>query len=639
MTTEFLTTFLKEISSFNPPELFSLTSIFFWLLYAIFLTAAAVFHTKKPGFSILLFALSLFIYCNDFLRGIISFDPQSPLIFTKFFFWGFFALVLAADSVLYTKKPLRSLFLFIVSVFFYYKTSGLFFFMLLFTIHMDYFIGKIVHKSSDETLRKILVGISVTVNLGILIYFKYAYFFTESYNSLFDGDFKVINQLAVFGNDVTGKDWFRVDKIILPVGISFYTFQTISYTVDLYKRRLEPAKSLIDFGFFVSFFPQLVAGPIVRASDFIPQIYAPYSLSRVQFGTAIFWILNGLTKKLFIGDYIAVNFIDRVYANPTMYTGVENFLAVMAYSLQVYCDFSGYTDIAIGVSLLMGFTLTRNFNSPYKAQDVQDFWRRWHISLSTWLRDYLYIPLGGNKKASAGTFLWLVIIGLLIFLLTKTYFTKDFSAGGDLKAGDIIIFGCMAILALFAPLAILLYTMGLGGKATKLRNTVTTEINMMLTMLIGGLWHGASWLFIIWGGLNGLGLVFFKRWKKISPLTNINNVFTRSWGIVATFVFISFTRIFFRSPDLLTAKEVINQMAYNFRLDLLPDILVAYKYVFIITAIGMLIHWIPESFKEKYRNGFSNLPLPLMALFTAVVVFVVFQAVTGELQAFIYFQF
>lgn len=573
-----------------------------------------------------------------FIKGLIFFNPESPLIFTKFFFWAFFAFVLLIDSVLYSKKPLRSLFLFAVSIFFYYKTSGLFFLLLLFTINMDFFIGRTLHRSKNENLRLILTSISVTVNLAILCYFKYAYFFTESYNSIFNTDYEVLNHLAKFANDVSGKDWFRVDKIILPVGISFYTFQTISYTVDIYNRKLTPAKNLLDFGFYVSFFPQLVAGPIVRASEFIPQIYKPYSLTRQQFGMGIFWILNGLVKKLFIGDYIAVNFIDRVYANPTMYTGLENFLAVMGYSLQVYCDFSGYTDIAIGVAMLMGFQLTKNFNSPYKAEDVADFWRRWHISLSTWLRDYLYIPLGGNRKASRGTFFWLVLIGLLVGLLTFNYFENDFAKTATLKAGDLFIFSSMGVLALFAPIALLIYMIGY-GRFDALRNAITTEINLMLTMLIGGLWHGASWMFIIWGGLNGLGLVLFKRWKKISPLTGINNTATRIWGIGITFLFISFTRIFFRSPDLLTAKEVINQMRYNFSLGLAFDVLWAYKYVFIITLIGFIVHWLPESFKEKYRNGFANLPLPLMSIITALIVFVVYQAVTGELQAFIYFQF
>ena len=639
MSLEFLSEFLREITSFHPPEPFAPHKLLFWGIFAAVIMLYATLFAKKPLAGALIFLGTLFLYGNDYFRGLVVFNPQSPLIFTKFSFWVFFAVVLAVDALIYTKKPLRSLFLFFVSLFFFHKTSGLFFLLLLLTIHMDYGIGLLLHRSKNEAFRKFLAVFSVTVNLGILCYFKYAYFFTESYNSLFNGNLHVINHLAVFGNNFTGQDWFRVDKIILPVGISFYTFQTISYTVEVYKRKLEPVRNLLDYGFYLSFFPQVLSGPITRASSFLPQIYKPYSLTREQFGLGVFWILNGLGKKLFVGDYIAVNFIDRIYANPTMYTGVENLLGVLAYSLQVYCDFSGYTDMATGVALLMGFQLTVNFNSPYKAEDVGDFWRRWHISLSTWLRDYLYIPLGGNRTASKGTFFWLILIGSLVGLLTYTYFKTDFSKITEVKTGDIMVFAAMGVLALFAPVALLIYLLGGVSRLGKVRDAVTTEINMMITMLIGGLWHGASWMFIIWGGLNGLGLVVYKRWRKISPFKDKNNVAIRVWGICVTYLFISFTRIFFRSPNLDTAKAVINQMVYNFGAHLFFDIVVAYKWVFLVTLVGFVFHWLPETFKQKYRHGFANLPMPVMALVSAAVVFVLFQIATGELQRFIYFQF
>lgn len=639
MSLEFLSEFLREITSFHPPEPFAPHKLLFWGIFAAVIMLYATLFAKKPLAGALIFLGTLFLYGNDYFRGLVVFNPQSPLIFTKFSFWVFFAVVLAVDALIYTKKPLRSLFLFFVSLFFFHKTSGLFFLLLLLTIHMDYGIGLLLHRSKNEAFRKFLAVFSVTVNLGILCYFKYAYFFTESYNSLFNGNLHVINHLAVFGNNFTGQDWFRVDKIILPVGISFYTFQTISYTVEVYKRKLEPVRNLLDYGFYLSFFPQVLSGPITRASTFLPQIYKPYSLTREQFGLGVFWILNGLGKKLFVGDYIAVNFIDRIYANPTMYTGVENLLGVLAYSLQVYCDFSGYTDMATGVALLMGFQLTVNFNSPYKAEDVGDFWRRWHISLSTWLRDYLYIPLGGNRTASKGTFFWLILIGSLVGLLTYTYFKTDFSKITEVKTGDIMVFAAMGVLALFAPVALLIYLLGGVSRLGKVRDAVTTEINMMITMLIGGLWHGASWMFIIWGGLNGLGLVVYKRWRKISPFKDKNNVAIRVWGICVTYLFISFTRIFFRSPNLDTAKAVINQMVYNFGAHLFFDIVVAYKWVFLVTLVGFVFHWLPETFKQKYRHGFANLPMPVMALVSAAVVFVLFQIATGELQRFIYFQF
>lgn len=588
---------------------------------------------------------------NQLLKDFFIFSPETPFLFTRLMFWIFFLLVLGVDMFVYKNKPIRSLFLFAVSVFFYYKTSGLFFLLLLFTITMDYNFSKIIHKSTNKNLRLFLVSTSVIVNLSILGFFKYAYFFTESYNALFSGNLEVINHLAVFGNSFLETPYFDVDKIILPVGVSFYTFQTLSYTLDVYKGKLTPAKRLIDFGFYVSFFPQLVAGPIVRATEFLPQLYAPYSLSKKMFGISIFWILNGLLKKLVIGDYLAVNFIDRVFTNPSMYTGFENFMSIILYSLQVYTDFSGYTDIAIGIAGLMGFHLTQNFNSPYKAVNVVEFWRRWHISLSTWLRDYLYIPLGGNKTATRGTFIWLSIIGFFIGLLTVQYF-MEFWKLEELKFADYVMVTCVSLIGLFAPLALLVYAVG----TKSMRDTITTEINNMITMLVGGLWHGPSWNFVIWGGLNGLGLIFYKRWRKITPIKG-DSWMVKAWGIFVTFLFISLTRIFFRSadaqksrigekaeglintPEINTAKDMLNKMWYEFNVNLAPQIISSYWKVFLIFAIGMIIHWLPTSFKEKYRETFASLPMPMHVLAAVIVVFILYQSVSGELQPFIYFQF
>jgi len=317
----------------------------------------------------------------------------------------------------------------------------------------------------------------------VLSYFKYAYFFTDSFNTFFHTNYEVFNHFAYWTNSYAGTH-FLVDKILLPVGISFYTFQTISYAVDVYREHVKPVKSILDFGFYVSFFPQLVAGPIVRAADFIPQLYKPYSLTKYQFGLALFWILKGLTKKVIIGDFIAVNFIDRIFDNPSMFTGFENLMALYGYSLQVYADFSGYTDIAIGVALLMGFTLPKNFNSPYKAKNVGEFWKRWHISLSSWLKDYLYIPLGGNRGGSIGT--WIALLFIVAFIV--------------LLSGKIIV--------LYAVIWAVLFIAFLAIWIKRFRAWLTTNINLMITMLLGGLWHGASWQFVIWGQWDMIHLVF-----------------------------------------------------------------------------------------------------------------------------------
>jgi len=454
-----------------------------------------------------------------------------------------------------------------VSVFFYWKTSGIFILLLLFATVSDFYLGNLIFKSKTDSWRKVFVSFSIILNLSVLSYFKYSYFFTNSVNKLFHTDFRVYNFLADISNTVAGSH-FDISAIGLPVGISFFTFQTMSYTIDLYRRKIEPVRNVIDFGFYVSFFPQLVAGPIVRASEFIPQLYKRFHLTMEEFGFAIFLIINGLVKKMLIGDYLAVNLIDRVFSNPTGYTGFENLMGLYGYSLQVYCDFSGYTDIAIGVALLMGFRLPRNFNSPYKAENLGNFWKRWHISLSSWLKDYLYIPLGGNQHGA-----------------------------------------------------------------------VRTNINLMLVMLIGGLWHGASWQFVIWGGLNGLGILVYKYWKRISPYENSTLLIAHFWKVFLTFNFITFTRIWFRSDSMEHARQLISQIWNNFSFSIIPEVLVSYKMVFAIMLIGYLMHWLPSSVKSWYRDWFINTPVYVKPVIVVMVIFVIYQFWSAGLQPFIYFQF
>ncbi len=616
----------------------------------------------------------------SFLSKTFAFDENSPLLFSQFYFWAFFAIVFAIFSLIHSKRLLRNTFLFIVSLFFYYKTSGLFVLLLIFATISDFFIAKLVYQSDRELHRKLYVGLSVCINLLVLSYFKYSYFFVDLVNSLFGTAFQVYDYFAAMGNAITGSNRFSVDQIILPVGISFYTFQTISYTMDVYRRRIAPVQNILDYGFYVSFFPQLVAGPIVRAAEFIPQVYKPYFLSRRQFGVAIFWILNGLAKKIILSDYLAVNFIDRVFDNPMLFSGFENLMALLVYSLQVYADFSGYTDIAIGVAMIMGFYLPQNFNSPYKAPNASNFWKRWHISLSRWLQDYLYIPLGGNRNATFGTFFWIVAIAAI----------------GILLSDSIII----AVIVLGIALGIVIW----GIVRPERRNKIITNLNMMITMLLGGLWHGASFNFMIWGGLNGVGMLIYKIWRGWSmnikmlmvvlvaallvgltylapaPIWNVlavwcgiiafgtlirwvynkctmhkctiksDSTIGNVWGIFQTFIFISFTRLFFRSgsnldPDLAnehawnTAKNMVHQMGSAWNLEVIPDICIAYWKVFVLFALGMIIHWLPVRWKRWYRINFALLPLPVMAILVVAVVFIVYQFITADLQAFIYFQF
>lgn len=567
---------------------------------------------------------------STMLREFFVFDPKAPFIFTSVLFWIFFAGVLAVNGIIHKRLLIRNFFLFAVSIFFYYKTTGLFFLLLVWTAAWDYFMAILIRRTEVEWKRKSWLILSVVMNLGVLFYFKYAYFFTDAYNLIAGSNYPVFNWLAYWSNGFFGTH-FTVGKIILPIGISFFTFQSISYTVEVYRRKLEPLRRFTDYAFFVSFFPQLVAGPIVRASEFIPQINKPYLLTRDMLGLGIFWILNGLIKKIILSDYLAVQLIDRVFDNPAVYTGFENLLAIFGYSLQVYADFSGYTDIAIGVALLMGFHLSANFNSPYKATNVSDFWRRWHISLSTWLRDYVYIPLGGNQNGSIVSYLLLGFFVALIALLSKSWLVLSASAG---------VLAALLMTALIVP---------------RFRAWLNTNLNLMLTMLLGGFWHGASWNFMIWGGLNGLGLVFYKSWKKISPWGDTTKWYFRAWSVFLTFSFISFTRVWFRSgssnswndmekthdisEEFTSALVMLERIFLGMDITVIPRVMGAYWNVVLVFAVGMIIHWLPSEMKENYRRRFVALPYWAMTLICFVAVVLVYQVLSAGAQPFIYFQF
>ncbi len=549
------------------------------------------------------------------LIDIFSFSEDSPLIFTQADFWIFFAVLYFIYAIVYSKKDLRSAYLFAISLLFYYKTSGLFIGILLFSTVNDFFLGKAIYNSKSIIFKKTLVALSVIINLGTLCYFKYAYFFTDSYNYLFQTNYEVINYLAQWTNTWSGVDYFTVDKIILPVGISFYTFQTISYSVDIYRKQIKPLNSIIDFGFFVSFFPQLVAGPIVRASDFVPQIRKEINITKEEFGRASFMILKGLIKKMLFADYIAANFMDRVFDVPEMFSGFTNIMAMFGYSLQIYGDFSGYTDIAIGLALLMGYKLPVNFNSPYKAIHCGDFWRRWHISLSSWLKDYLYIPIGGNRNGSIFSYAFILVFTFLGVFAMSDYGVALMAASGV---------GLMLIITLFS---------------SKLAWHFNRNVNIMITMLVGGLWHGASWKFVIWGGLNGIGIVTYKYWRLISPYENSKAWYTILWRIALTFVFITFTRIYFRGNSMDHIERFYQQVMTNMDWQNALVVLWEYRVVFIVMLIGYITHWLPYKTKDWALDLFIKSNILIKALVAIVVAIICYQTYAADFQPFIYFQF
>lgn len=494
-----------------------------------------------------------------------NFWGQSDIfLFTHEAFWVFFGIILLTSSLLAGYRSIRILFLFVSSLFFYYKTGGYFFSLLISSTIVDYSIGLLLNSSRKKWIRQLLLGTSLFINLSILAYFKYTYFIADIISSITNNTIEVHDYLAYFINNSLGTS-FSIDSIILPVGISFFTFQTISYTIDIYRRELKPVKNIIDFGFYVSFFPQLIAGPIVRAKTFIPQIYRKLILSDKWIWWAILLIIGGLFKKMVISDFISVNLIDRVFENPISYSGFEVLSAIYAYAMQIYCDFSGYTDIALGLALLLGFRLPQNFNHPYKASSLSDFWKRWHISLSTWLRDYLYIPLGGNRKGN-----------------------------------------------------------------------VRTLINLTITMLIGGLWHGAALKFVIWGLLHGLGLVVNKIVDIIIPRSS---KLTKALGWFITFHFVLFTWLVFRVDTIQNAQLLIDRILRAFMPFSIADIVLSQPYLFLLIILPFAAHWLPNSAQRNIKLRFILMPIPVKIIISSILIYCIYTVHQDSLIPFIYFRF
>ena len=318
------------------------------------------------------------------IGGQLQYDPNAPMLFSSGVFWFLFIIFLPIYISLKSSRSKMVLFVILFSLFFYYKSSGWFFLLIVATSLIDWLLSWMIFKSKTRNRKRLFMWLSIAVSLSVLGYFKYANFFLWNWNMMVKGNYQPLD-------------------IILPVGISFYTFQSISYVVDVYKRRIAPTRKYFDYVFYLSFFPQLVAGPIVRADYFLPQLRKNLKPTTNMVWAGLWLIIVGIIKKALISDYIA-QFNDLVFENPERYSGLESLMAMIGYPLQVYCDFSGYSDMAIGLALIMGFRLGINFDSPFQSKNIQEFWRRWHISLSSWLRDYIYIPLGGNRKGVIRTY-------------------------------------------------------------------------------------------------------------------------------------------------------------------------------------------------------------------------------------------
>lgn len=483
----------------------------------------------------------------DRLKGLFLYNPAEPLSFTS----GFFLIVFFAFLVLLRpasrNKEAKLVYLTLFSFFFYYKTSGFYFSVLAASAVWNYYAGALIHRSRSPSKRRSILAAGLIVGFAPLLYFKYAGFFLSILDDL-------------------GARPFDVSDIFLPLGISFYTFQAAGYLIDVYRKDTKPAGSLLEFTFFTSYFPRLLAGPITRAGEFLPQISGRTNAGTDPTGRAVFLIMSGLFKKMVIADYISANFVDRVFENPLQYSGVENLCAVYGYALQIYADFSGYTDLAIGISLLVGFTLPDNFRSPYRSTNITEFWRRWHMSLSFWFRDYLYIPLGGNKKG--------------------------------------VFRQC---------------------------------VNIMITMLLCGLWHGGSWTFVMWGCLHGLGLVAHRLFRLYMP--HRGTFPGKAISAIITFHFVCFCWIFFRADSFATALHVISQAGNIFDLGLVTAFIAGYTNVVALICAGYIAHFLPVRFKRQAASAVMVMPLPAQSVLLAFSIWIALQVRLTDIQPFIYLKF
>lgn len=490
------------------------------------------------------------------LKSILTYVENDPLIFSTSLFMILFAGVLLIYNLLHKNKNLRILFLIFFSLYFYYKSAGYYFGIIILSALVNYYIGKFIAATENFTIKRLWLWSGIAVNIGLLSYFKYTNFLLQIYNDISNG---TIEPLAIF----------------LPIGISFYTFKSLSYIFDIYLDLMPTAKNLRDFSLYVFFFPNILAGPIDRASDFIPQIDKEPFVSNEDLGRAVFLISLGLIKKVIIADYISLNFVDRIFDYPLRYTGMENLLAMYGYTLQVYCDFSGYSDMAIGIALFMGFKLMDNFNSPFKATSVADFWRRWHISLSKWLLDYLFKPMQFSFRQMR-------IFGNM-FALTITFLICGIWHGAGWN------------------------------------------------FIYWGLLHG---IFMSVGILLQKPKTYVYKKLKI-----YNTPFLKFFQVIITFHLIVFSFLVFRTPDTQIIKDVISQIYEFLHPEVFFQFMEEMPVVFALFVIGYLFHFLPSVVEKTALKAVTWLPWIGKALLLAAVIWIAAQFKSADIQPFIYFQF
>ncbi len=479
--------------------------------------------------------------------------------FNSTIFIFFFLVVFYAYWAISRTTNLRFMLLFVASCIFYMSWNVKFVFLLLFSTALDYYTGAAIHRTENVTKRRIYLAISLIGNLGLLGFFKYFNFFAENFHET----------LEWLGLAESTK--FVPWNIVLPVGISFYTFQTLSYTIDIYRRELVPTDSFLKFALFVAFFPQLVAGPIVRASHFLPQLDVPARYDEERVARGVFLIAAGLIKKVVLADMIGVNLVDPVYASPGSHHPVEVVLGVWGALFQFYLDFSAYSDIAIGCAACLGYTLPINFRRPFLSQDLNEFWRRWHISMTSWFRDYVFVTLGGTR----------------------------------------------------------------GGRFMVLRN-------VMITLLLTGLWHGAGWNYVIWGGMYGVVMILQGAFlRRVSPEERENRgLLSKLWRRAVTFNFLALSMLVFRNGTVAEGNRgiegTLDMLASLVRFD--TPLHGSESLGITMLAIAAVIHFTPKRWIDGSCDRWLRLPSPVQA---AVLVLVTgsLAAVSYQRAPFIYFQF
>ncbi len=522
------------------------------------------------------------------------------MIFNSLPFFVFIGIFLPLYFLL--KGKARLLLCLVGSYVFYGWWDWRFLSLIAFSTLIDYAVGLKLEHTEEQAKRYRLLLASMIVNLGFLAFFKYCNFFIDSFAGL-------LQSIGMHAN-------IHSLKIILPVGISFYTFQSMSYTIDVYKRKIAVEKDFIRFATFISFFPQLVAGPIVRASDFLPQFQKDrkFEWDRIIAGTS--QILWGFFKKVAVADSLAP-FVDQCFEAPGGFSSIHLIIGVVFYSFQIYCDFSGYSDIAIGLARVLGFDFPQNFRTPYFSKNFSEFWKRWHISLSSWLQDYLYIPLGGNRSGSFGSWFF-TMLSLVV---------------------SVFITGWWWLIGLYAAVSIATYFWL--QKSAKNKTTMFTYMNLIITMLLGGLWHGASWAFVVWGLLHGFYLVVQRLlgpiWNKLLDAVRVPNFIQNGIAIGMVYFATCFAWIYFRAPDFDIANQVIVRIASleGFNFGSIVNKFWVLKGVIII-GILVAVEFV-DLYKPLYKEALDK-PVFRVVSFACVLWLIAFFGSFGA-NSFIYFQF